>query len=536
MAQSPFLFVLDLAGTPLDEFPNGVKALNGTMTVVDKDGQRMLRASSPSEFLITLSQALPADFTVEVDLIPKSCCNPDDFMLEGTPTMNRGVASVQLTWHPARLRALGGGGEMYQSDMPADLAASTPGNLTQLVATFSGTTIKLYTNGRRMYTLDKQFVRGRVLRVGLGGQDEGAQAVFLAGLRVAPGISSGSAATQHSSLGAGGSGGQLQRVGGGPATAAPTTASSSAAMTAASTTSAAFVGPPVGAGPAPPAVQQPAGTPGSMRLDKTSFGMVLLEGGSTAAGVVETRRPDGTIDKQPGTAGIEPLVFDVSYGSPVDDWLKDLVSGRPTLKDGALFGGVVPAQQELGFSNASLVSVAIPTLDATSQAPAFLRATVVPQQVGQTVLSSGPGPALTSWPVGSFRLTVGNLETRRTTRIESFSIGSVPGTSQTSPVPPGGQPQISNLLVTFVEDPGRPATNWLAWYDDFVLRGNNDDKHELELTLELGIPLTRLGQAALTLKGYGVGIVALRTLPQVPGSTVRRLQAELYVERMEVYP
>src|ERR1043165_5910460 len=126
----PYLFVLDLQGTALDEFPSSVKALSGVMTVVDKSGQHMLKASSPSEFLITLPQVLPADFTIELDVIPKGCCAPDDIMLEGAPTMNRGPASAQLTWQPERLSAVGGG-EMYQAAMPADLAAATPGTLTR---------------------------------------------------------------------------------------------------------------------------------------------------------------------------------------------------------------------------------------------------------------------------------------------------------------------------------------------------------------------------------------------------------------------
>src|SRR5258706_15331888 len=96
-------------------------------------------------------------------------------MLEGTATRNRGVASAELTWHSAHIMAVGGGGEVYQSDMPAGLPASTPGDLTQLGLEFLGSTIKLDTNGRRMYTLDKQFARGRGLGGGLGGEGEGCQ-------------------------------------------------------------------------------------------------------------------------------------------------------------------------------------------------------------------------------------------------------------------------------------------------------------------------------------------------------------------------
>jgi hypothetical protein len=179
----PYLFVLDLQGTPLDEFPSAVKALNGVMTVVDKDGQHMLMATSPSELLITLARPLPADFTIELDFIPKGCCAPDDITLEGMPARNRGVASAELTWHPSRISAVGGGGQMYQSDMPADLAASTPDNLTHVVVEFQGARINLYTNGRRLYTLEKQFVRGRVLRVGLGGESV-TNPMYLAGLRI----------------------------------------------------------------------------------------------------------------------------------------------------------------------------------------------------------------------------------------------------------------------------------------------------------------------------------------------------------------
>jgi len=529
------LFVLDLQGTPLDAFPGTIKALNGAMTVVDKGGQHMLKASSPSEFLITLPQVLPQDFTVELNFIPKSCCAPDDIMLEGTATMNRGPASAQLTWHPERISAVGGSADMYQSAMPADLAASTPGNLTQVVVEFSGTTIKLYTNGRRLYTLDKQFARGSVLRVWLGGADDQLNAVHLAGLRIAAGTGLGLMAAAATSGGAltalNGPSNPVVGTGGSGTVATQQSAAMAAGSLAGAPTSLGL-SPPVGAGPASaPAAAQAAGTAMTMSIGQVPFPVVLLSGGSLAATVQETRLADGSVKKQVRGATLEPLNFEVSLGSPVQDWLKSELLSAATFRDGAVYGGFVPAQQELDFSGAALNTVTVPLLDVSSAAPARLRVTITPQSVTQGVQRGSVFSITTArtratpWTSADFRFSMGNLETRRTARIEPFTISQAPG-----------QPAISNLLVTFSVDATHPATNWLAWYDDFVVKGNNGDPNEKTFTLELGLGLNAAGPARMTLTGYGVGIVALRALPVPAGSSIQLLQAELYVERMEVLP
>ena len=179
------IFDLNLAATPVGEFPQNLKVLQGTMTVVQKDGLPMLKASTVSEFLITLPEVLPQDFTVEFSLVPKGCCNPQDLSFEGTRRNNQGVASALIHWDSDGQLMVVGGGEMYQAPMPEDLSATLPRVLTQVAVSFAGSTIKLYTNGRRLWTLDRQFARGRVFRVSLGGQDDAAQAVHLAGLRIA---------------------------------------------------------------------------------------------------------------------------------------------------------------------------------------------------------------------------------------------------------------------------------------------------------------------------------------------------------------
>jgi len=150
----------------------------------------MLKASVSSEFLITLpqGQVLPPDFTLEFDLVPKACCNPQDLSFEGTPTINQGAGSAHVLWDSdGYLAVIGGGPNNYEAPMPEDLRTTLPGVLTRVVAVVQGPTIRLYTNGRRHYTLDKQFARGRVLRVFLGVDPEAQDPVHLAGLRILAG-------------------------------------------------------------------------------------------------------------------------------------------------------------------------------------------------------------------------------------------------------------------------------------------------------------------------------------------------------------
>jgi len=178
------IFDLNPAGTPLGEFPSHIKLLKGIISVEMKDGAPMLKASKESEFLIPFPAVLPQNFTLELEVVPKACCNPDDLMIEGTPARNRGVGSAELVWDTDNLQVVGGG-TMYQAPMPEDLKVVLPGSLTQVNVSFQGSTIKLYTNGKRLYTLDRRFARGRQLRIFLGGQDAGNYAVHVARLRVA---------------------------------------------------------------------------------------------------------------------------------------------------------------------------------------------------------------------------------------------------------------------------------------------------------------------------------------------------------------
>ncbi|HSE53169.1 MAG TPA: hypothetical protein VLB00_13330 [Gemmatimonadales bacterium] len=181
------IFDLNLAAEVIGEFPKSVKLLKGNMELVLKSGSRMLKANSATEFLINLPEFLPQDFTVELSLVPKAGGGPPpDVSIEGTRTINQDVASAHLLWQAqGYLAVIGGAQDNYETPMPEQLTTTLPGVLTQVNVSFEGSSVKLYTNGRRLYTLDRKFARGRVLRVSLGGTDAADGVVYLAGLRIA---------------------------------------------------------------------------------------------------------------------------------------------------------------------------------------------------------------------------------------------------------------------------------------------------------------------------------------------------------------
>jgi hypothetical protein len=181
------LFSVNFAAEPLGEFPKSLRLRQGTMDMVEFDGQRMLKASDRSMFLVRLPEVMPEDFTLEFDLVPKECCSPEDLAFEGTLEINQGESSAHVLWKRETLTIIGGAvNNNIEVPMPPDLATTLPGELTQIRVSVQGTTIKLFTNGREVLSkTGRSFARTRTLRVFLGGQDDKEQAVYLAKLRVA---------------------------------------------------------------------------------------------------------------------------------------------------------------------------------------------------------------------------------------------------------------------------------------------------------------------------------------------------------------
>jgi hypothetical protein len=161
---------------------------DGYMQMVVRNGQPMLKASGQVALLVTLPEALPADFTIELDIVPKPCCNPEDISIEGTSAIDRGAASALVAWRHDGLSIHGGGFiRPYAAEMPKALDGQLVGNLTRIVFEFQGDQLRVFTNGiQHPDPPPTKFERrNKVLRVLVGGDVNGAgRDVYLARMRV----------------------------------------------------------------------------------------------------------------------------------------------------------------------------------------------------------------------------------------------------------------------------------------------------------------------------------------------------------------
>lgn len=177
---------------------NGEPLPLGDLRVVLKDGQPMLRARGHVGLLVTLPEALPPDFTLEFDIVPKVCCvSPDDITFEGKARIYRGDESAEVMWHQNSLTILGGGGTTFYARMPVDPndpdRKSAP-KLTKLVFEVQGDQMRVFANGVQQLPdiPSKKFWRAdKVLRVFLGGDlsdpDAPGHEVYLARMRITAG-------------------------------------------------------------------------------------------------------------------------------------------------------------------------------------------------------------------------------------------------------------------------------------------------------------------------------------------------------------
>ncbi|MDX2059854.1 MAG: hypothetical protein SFV24_18740 [Gemmatimonadales bacterium] len=184
---SQVLFATDFSQDPIGSFPASLKYVSGSLEVVTVNGVPMLRASSPSQFVIPLAGRLPQDFTLEFELIARDGAGYQ-VAFEGGPVRGVGPASALVGWSKNGVSVEEGGIGRSEIRFSADVEAELIGQRVSVQVMMTGTQFKLFTNGRQNFNIPNlAFRRAAALRIEVGGNDGAAAAVYLAKIQLATG-------------------------------------------------------------------------------------------------------------------------------------------------------------------------------------------------------------------------------------------------------------------------------------------------------------------------------------------------------------
>lgn len=259
-------------------------------------------------------------------------------------------------------------------------------------------------------------------------------------------------------------------------------------------------------------------------------------GGAVSADVIPDPDASGPFQqKHLGPSRVEDLFVRVGMGmAPAFyGWVGAAWKGQGQRKSGSVIGfdDRFQARSELEFFDAAVSEVTLPLLDAASHEPAEMAVGLSPERV-RTVEPRGrvtPGAREKPWTRANFRVSIDGIDTTRVTRVDPLRItlpvgGAAVGQSIVGGVRPINFPDLS-ITVSAVA-----AESWIAWHDDFVVKGNNAREQERRGSIVL---LSTDGQDQLArIELFQVGIFRLaRTMQTPPPPT---LAADLYCERMEL--
>jgi hypothetical protein len=259
-----------------------------------------------------------------------------------------------------------------------------------------------------------------------------------------------------------------------------------------------------------------------------------VDGGGTVGEIVEE---PGTVSYYPkkriGFVTYEDVTLRLGLPSPgVYDLVTRTLTGESPRKTfwvstlDANFAEVARRQ----FNNALLSEVAFPALDASSKDAAYLDLTFTPESAEDRP-ASGKVVALDpskqkAWLQSSFRLELKGVATSRVSKIDAFTIKQRIVDEPDSPKR-AAKLAFPNLAVSFS---AADIASWKAWFDDFVVRGNNGEAAEQGATIGWLDPTTL--KELLRVELGNVGITALAPEPSL--ESIARFKAKLYAETMKM--
>jgi hypothetical protein len=258
-----------------------------------------------------------------------------------------------------------------------------------------------------------------------------------------------------------------------------------------------------------------------------SLAKSMTGGGAAAKLATDSPASPKIVKKQIDNVDVdyETVTLETSFtpDTPITDWVKTTWGSPGTLRTIEIRakGPNGTSIRTLTLQNAKIIETRLPALSKSSSDSGLITVKVdakkiVREQPGAQV---GTGP-LKSFKLSNFDLDISGLDTSKVQRIEPIVVKT---------------PSAANVdfpTITLVL-PEADADEWVEWFEDFVVAGNNSDSKEKEGTLAL-LDVNMKPVAHIDLYGIGIRRVAPTPIASAPNPAVASVTVELYVEQMKM--
>jgi hypothetical protein len=281
-----------------------------------------------------------------------------------------------------------------------------------------------------------------------------------------------------------------------------------------------------------------------LTLDGVKCGYVKsVDGGAISAEVInEPAGPSYFTKKHIGQPKYEDVAFQFGFSMTPDiyNWISDAWSMNFTRKNCLLtsLDYSLNAKDAVQFDHCLITETTIPACDGSSKEPAYLSLKLAPEYTHPAPATSISGDYGKNqqkvWLPSNFVLAIDGLDCSKVNKIDSFTVKQNAVTDDIGDardmLKEPGKLEFPNLRITFAE---ATLQTWKAWFDSFVVQGNNDESQEKSGTLTFLSP-NRQDQL-LTIKFHNLGIFKLeKEGSEANSDQISRWVADLYCERMEL--
>jgi hypothetical protein len=269
--------------------------------------------------------------------------------------------------------------------------------------------------------------------------------------------------------------------------------------------------------------------------------LASVGGGAVVADVV-AEEPAGAFfsKKHLGPTRYEDMTLraGLALARPFYDWISASWRGRLQRRDGVIVAATADGVQrvETEFFGTLVSETTLPALRAGSTEPGLLSVKLTPEYLRHRAIrgsTAQTGREQDAWHCGDFRLEVEGLQTDAVTAVSALSVRCVLPARDVGD-PRGDRRAVPAVVFSdlAVSVPESAAQSWIAWHEEFVVRGDSGEGREKMGRLSLlsrqrdrelaGVQLLGLG-----IHGLGRGFAT--------DSGHDEIVARLYCERMEFH-